>query len=98
MKTNTKDQTPDQQFLELTEEEWVEILERTGQPVPFRSNEEWIHLFRLRLRRQKREFASLLDHAAENPDLLENCGDCRREIQKTRERLAGCRALRSQLN
>jgi hypothetical protein len=98
MKTNNKSQTLNLNLFELSEEQQTEIMELCGIPTPSRSNEEWIQLLRQRLKRQKQQFAALLDHAAENPDLLEHCAERRREIQNTRERLAGCRAMRSQLN
>jgi hypothetical protein len=98
MKTNIKSHAPNQNHLELSDEELVELNEMCGLPVPSQSNLEWIHLLRERLLRQKRQFASLLDHAAENPGLLERYAEFRREIQATRQRLADCRALRSRLN
>jgi hypothetical protein len=85
-------------YLELSAEECAEIMELSGQPAPARSNEEWLHLLRQRLARQQREFAALLDQAAEHPGLLAECAQFRREIQNTRQRLADCRALRSRRN
>ncbi len=96
MKTNNNS-TP-HPYRELSAEEWEEIWESAGVPAVGRSNEGWIHLLQQRLHRQKREFASLLDHAAENPDLFEHCESFRHKIEATRRRLADCRALRHQLN
>ena len=84
--------------IELSDEAQEEIAEMCGVPAPSRSNEEWIHLLRQRLTRQKRQFLAMLDHAAENPELLKNCEQFRREIRAARQRLADCRMMRSSLN
>ena len=85
-------------YFQLAPEEMEEIMELSGVSMPHRSNEDWIHLLRERLARQKRQFLALLDHAAENPELLAECDSFQREIRVTRQRLSDCRSLRSRFN
>jgi hypothetical protein len=65
-----------------------EILEELS-PESFhnRSNEEWIKALESRLELKRRDFACMLDHAAEREELLSECHVCRREIEETKRRL-----------
>lgn len=65
---------------------------------PRRTNAEWIKALESRLEQQRREFASLLDHAGEKPSLLKYCREIRREMDDTKRRLADCYYLNGCLN
>jgi hypothetical protein len=95
MKTN-KNITND---YELTDAELDDLMAEIGIAAsPRCTNSEWIKALESRLERQRREFASLLDHAAEKPGLLRHCHEMRREIEATKHQLADCRYLQNERN
>jgi hypothetical protein len=84
---------------EITDEEIELVLEEAGLSIAQgRTNEEWIKSLEARLTMQRRDFAALLDHAAENPELLKFCDQARRDMQNTKQRLADCRLLQACCN
>ena len=94
-----KNKPQNQEPYEITNTELDLLLEEVGIPIwKRRSNEDWIKSLEARLAMQRKEFAALLDQAAEKPELLKFCREARQEMQTTRQRLADCYLLQARRN